>query len=145
VGAYAEHLVCSNGMTSDAYFARFVFRHHQGNINWDEATQNAFLAVMSGSRGKLTRFAGLLNRLKQKDLTVPDLAEIRKSHLTELASGMWGKVVDQFLTGRTHNGFALLDACTRVFWHNEKQSYADFRNNSYATDALVQYAERLRN
>ena len=31
VGAYAEHLVCLNGMTSDAYFARFVFRHHQGN------------------------------------------------------------------------------------------------------------------
>ena len=28
VGAYAEHLVCSNGMTSDTYFARFVFRHH---------------------------------------------------------------------------------------------------------------------
>ena len=30
VGAYAEHLMCSNGMTSDAYFARFVFQHTRG-------------------------------------------------------------------------------------------------------------------
>ncbi len=30
VGAYAEHLVCSNGMTSEMYFARFTFKHQKG-------------------------------------------------------------------------------------------------------------------
>jgi len=60
VGAYAEHLICSNGMTSELYFARFTFRHHQGNISWDEQTGLAFQTVMSGSRAKLTNFAGIL-------------------------------------------------------------------------------------
>jgi hypothetical protein len=46
VGAYAEHLVCLNGMTSELYFARFTFRHHQGNIDWDQQTAGAFRTLM---------------------------------------------------------------------------------------------------
>jgi hypothetical protein len=52
VGAYAEHLVCLNGMTSEMYFARFTFKHHQGNISRDEQTEKACAAIMPASQAK---------------------------------------------------------------------------------------------
>ena len=143
VGAYAEHLVCSNGMTSEMYFSKFTFRHHQGNINWDEQTEQAFTALLPGSRAKLAKFANTLFKLKSKQLTVPDLKLIREEYLTDLSISLWGKVIDKFLIDEANNAFGLLDACTNIFWHNEKQSFADYRNNSYTTDAMVSFAQRL--
>jgi hypothetical protein len=143
VGAYAEHLVCSNGMTSDMYFSRFTFRHHQGNINWDEQTEQAFTALLPGSKAKLTKFANTLFKLKSKHLTVPDLKVIREDYLKDLTISIWGKVVDRFLSKETNNAFGLLDACTNTFWHNDKQSFADYRNNSYATDAMINFSRIL--
>jgi hypothetical protein len=143
LGAYAEHLVCFNGMTSDTYFSRFVFRHHRGNINWDDQTERAMSAVLSGSRAKLTAFATNLRRLQDRNLLMGDLAQIRNQHLSSLSVSAWGKIVDRFLTDEKHNAFGLLDACTRVFWHNEKQAYSDYNNNSYATDAMLDYARSL--
>ena len=143
VGAYAEHLVCSNGMTSETYFARFTFRHQRGNINWDEQTEEAFKAVMAGSRTRLARFASILSSLQRKDLTIPDLRVIRGEHLDSLTVSAWGKVMDRYLAHEKHNAFGLLDACTWIFWHNEKQSYADYGNNTYATDGMVEFASTL--
>jgi hypothetical protein len=143
IGAYAEHLVCSNGMTSDMYFARFTFKHHQGNVNWDEQTEQAFQALIPQSRARLIKFAQMLTRLKNKPLAVPDLKTLRDEHLKDLSTGTWGKVIDQFIRKENNNAFGFLDACTNVFWHNEKQSYSDYRNNSYATDALLTYARNL--
>ncbi len=143
VGAYAEHLVCSNGMTSETYFARFTFRHHKGNINWDEETGRAFTALMPGSRAKLTRFAGTLQKLQRKPLTVADLRLMRTEHLNGLSVSAWGRILDRFLAHEKHTGFGLLDACTRIFWQNEKQSFSDYANNSYVTDGLVEFAARL--
>lgn len=143
VGAYAEHLVCSNGMTSEMYFARFTFRHHLGNINWDEQTGNAFRTLMQGSQAKLTRFAGLLRTMRQHSLSVPDLKALRGEHLKDLSPSTWGRVLDRYLLHEQHHAFGLLDACTYIFWHNEKQTITDYRNNSYATDALVRFASTL--
>ena len=143
LGAYAEHLVCSNGMTSETYFARFVFRHHKGNINWDDQTERAFASVMAGSRAQLTGFASTLQKLQRKTMTVDDLKILRKEHLGGLSVSNCGKVMDRYLLHEKHTAFGLMDACTRIFWHNEKQSYADYVNNSSATDGLVEYAAKL--
>src|ERR1041385_3543226 len=143
VGAYAEHLICGNGLTSETQFTRFSFRHHQGNINWDEETSRAFNTIMPGSKAKLVRFANMLSKLKRKDLTTTNLKLLREEYLSDLSVNAWGKVVDRFLCHEKHNAFGLLDACTRIFWHNEKQSFGDYRNNSYVTDAMVDYSEKL--
>lgn len=142
VGAYAEHLICANGMTSDLYFARFTFRHHQGNINWDDQTEQAFGTIMPGSRAKLTRFAQTLAQLKSKLLSVAGMRKIREEHLNDLSPGIWGRIVDRFLIHEQHHAFGLLDACTYTFWHNKNQSISDYRNNSYVTDALMNFASR---
>jgi hypothetical protein len=143
IGAYAEHLVCSNGMTSDMYFARFTFKHHLGNVNWDDQTEQAFQALLPNSRIRLVKFAQMLTRLKSKPLGVPELKILREEHLKDMSTGTWGKVMDQFLRKEAPNAFGFLDACTGTFWHNEKQTYSDYRNNSYATDALMNYARQL--
>ena len=143
VGAYAEHLICGNGMTSETHFTRFSFRHHRGNINWDEETTRAFNTIMPGSRGKLVRFAGTLSKLNRSELSTVNLKQLREDYLSDLSVNAWGKVVDRFLSHEKHNAFGLLDACTRVFWHNEKQSFGDYRNNSYVTDAMVDYSNKL--
>ena len=145
IGMYAEHLVCSNGMTSETYFSRFTFRHHQGNINWSEQVESALTTILSGSREKLISFASNLNKLKRKRIDTSDLCQIRENHLSNFSVTHWGKIIDRFLTCEEHTAFGLMDACTRVFWHNEKQSYSDYRNNSDATDSLIRYSERLLN
>ena len=143
VGMYAEHLVCSNGMTSETYFARFTFRHHQGNIDWDEQITNAFQALLPASRARLAKFAGSLRKLKNKEVATQDLKLMREEYLSELNVTSWGRVVDRFLLHEQPNAFGLLDACTRVFWHNERQSFTDYRNNNYATDSLINFSQKL--
>jgi hypothetical protein len=143
VGMYAEHLVCSNGMTSELYFARFTFRHHQGSLNWDDETQRAFTTLMPGSKGRLTRFANTLHKLKSKELTIPDLRVLRKDHLNDLSVTLWGRVMDRYLSQEPQDAFGFLDACTATFWHSERESISDYRNNSYATNAMVIFANRL--
>ena len=143
VGMYAEHVICSNGMTSDTYFNRFVFKHHQGNINWDEQVEQAFRTILPGARSKLFKFAKTLYQLQNKSVTINDLKLIRSDYLSNLAVNNWGKVVDRFLSDEAHNAFGLLDACTRVFWHNDKQTFTDYKNNTYATDGLVNYSQTL--
>ena len=144
VGAYAEHLVCSNGMTSETYFSRFVFRHHKGNISWDDETTKAFLTVMQGSRARLAKLAGTLRELRGRSMAVQDLKVIRAEHLKQLTVSSWGRVVDRFLGHEQHTAFGLLDACTRIFWHSEKQGYGDYVNNSYATDGMIEFASKIR-
>jgi hypothetical protein len=143
VGMYAEHLICSNGMTSDMYFAKFSFRHNQGNLSWNDETQKAFDLLLPNSQTRLTRFAKALNTLKQKDLTMPDMQEIREKHLSALSVSQWGKIVDRYLSHEEHNAFGMLDACTQTFWHNEKQTHSDYRNNSLSTDGMITYAQQL--
>lgn len=143
VGMYAEHLVCSNGMTSEMYFARFTFRHNQGNIDWSEQTEKAFALLLPTSRTRLTRFANALHSLKQKQLAMTDLKTIREAHLKDLSPSLFGKVIDRYLIHEEHTAFGLMDACTRVFWHSEKQTFTDLRNNSLSTDGLIAYAQAL--
>ncbi len=85
----------------------------------------------------------MLHRLKNKPLTVQDLKVLREEHLKDLSVGTWGRIVDRYLIHEPHHAFGLLDACTQTFWHNEKQSITDYRNNSYATDAMMAFANRL--
>lgn len=143
VGMYAEHVVCSNGMTSDMYFAKFTFRHKQGNISWSDETQKAFELLLPNSQTRMTRFAKALNTLKGKMMTIADMQEIREKHLSSLSVSQWGKIVDRYLSHESHTAFGILDACTQVFWHNEKQTYTDLRNNSISTDGMIGYAQHL--
>lgn len=145
VGMYAEHLVCSNGMTSSLYFSRFTFKHNQGNFNWNEQIESAFKTILPHSEDKLIEFANSLRRLKSKNLDTNSLKHIRKEFLSDLSISSWGKIVDQFLLNEQHNGFGLLDACTNIFWHNKKQNYSDYKNNSYATDSMLKYANTYLN
>lgn len=145
VGMYAEHLVCSNGMTSETHFPRFTFRHHQGNIDWDEQTTKAFKALLPGSRQRLAKFASCLGRLKNKVMTTRELQTLRQEYLSDLSVNAWGRVVDRMLLHEEHTGFGLLDACTRVFWHNDRQTFADYRNNTYTTDSLINFSLTLQN
>lgn len=143
VGAYAEHVVCSNGMTSEMYFARFTFKHHQGNVNWEAQVEEAFKTLLQGSRTRLSRFAKTLLALRSRSLSLADLKAIRGEFLTDLSVSLWGRVMDRYLAHEEHHGFGLLDACTYVFWHNDRQTISDYRNNTYATDAMIGFANRL--
>lgn len=143
IGMYAEHVICSNGMTSDMYFAKFTFRHHQGNLSWNEETQKAFDLLLPNSQTRLLRFAKALNSLKEKPLAMSDMRTIRESHLSELSVSHWGKIVDRYLSHEEHTAFGLLDACTQTFWHGKKQTYTDIRNNSLATDGMIGYSQIL--
>jgi len=143
VGAYVEHLVCSNGMTSETFFSRFTFRHQKGNIDWDEQTEKAFLTLLPTSKSKLSHMAFTLGKLNRKMLTIPDLQLLRKEFLKEFNHSSWGKVMDRYLLYEKHTAFGLLDAATRIFWHNEKPTITDYRNNTYSTDAMLTFAQRL--
>lgn len=145
VGMYADHLVCSNGMTSATYFSRFTFKHNQGNFNWNEQVEGAFRSILPNSEKKLVAFAESLRKLKSKPVDTNSLQHIRKDFLSDLSVSSWGKVVDRWLLNEEHNAFGLLDACTQIFWHNAKQNYSDYKNNTYATDSLIKYSDMFLN
>lgn len=143
VGMYSEHVICSNGMTSNQYFSSFVFKHTKGNIDWQQSIEEAFKVLIPDSESKLTTFANQLRILNSKVLSVDDLGLLRENYLNDLPLTTWGKVIDRFLMKEEKTGMGLLDASTNILWHGKKQTYSDFRNNSLITDKLIDYSISL--
>jgi len=140
---FANRLACLNGMTSKNYFFEKRFKHDNTSIEW-EKEMDGIVNVMHNASQNLVDFTNACKSLSQLGgLNMTELHTIRSKHIPNLPVTTFGKIMDKYLLEpeyETQTGWDFLNASTNLFWHNKKQTSADYTNNQYVTDGLLEYA-----
>jgi len=139
-----KRFLCDNGMLSGEFFARVSFKHTTGSQSedWREVVRQG-LRLVHRAPADLSRFCGGLRRLRQAQTSDKRLREAL-GLFPQLGDAAVGRIMRRYAEHEEPTMFGLLNAGTRVFWHNPKQTAADWSHNDAFVTELVKYAnERL--
>ena len=142
VSLFANRLVCSNGMLVPQYFTRKRFKHDSLSAGWEEEVHRALSMIQLAGAG-LIRFAKVASYLTQYELGSEQLKHIRSNVLDRLPTGIWGKVMDQYLLSEDLTAWGLLNAGTFVSWHREKATIQDFNHNELISSKMIGFAQEI--
>ncbi len=137
---FLNRLICLNGMVSRKEFMNYRFRHQPQSQDW----QNDLGEVISileniPMEDYMSNFRNLL-----EPLDIDKLADIRVNHIPKLSTSTFGKTLDNFLVDNDmykQRGWDFLNSATNILWHNKKQTSADFNNNAYVVEGMLNYAK----
>ena len=138
---FINRLICLNGMLSKKMFNTFRFRHTQDNSEWHEEAENAFRYIQSGPEKVKEWSIAAGNLLEPIDLS--NLSRIRQHWIKDLPVTTYGKVMDHFWENEERTGWGFLNAGANVLWHG-KPTVAQYDNNAYFTDKMLEYAGELQ-
>ena len=149
----AYRLACLNGMLSANSFSSFKFKHGPESDNYEEEVKKA-TKMLEGGPKQLRAFATACNNLN-RTITLDDLADIRTNVIPDIPTSIYGKIVDEYFSGMKNREESLdsktgiwtgsymntawdfLNASTRVLWHNDKTTVADYKHNQYIVDNMM--------
>ena len=141
---FANRLACLNGMTSKVHFFDRRFKHDNTSVEWAKELEG-IVNVMHNASQNLVDFAGACKKLNEMGrLNTIQLAAIRSEYIPGLPVTIFGKIMDKYLMESDYEeqtGWDLLNASTNLLWHNKKGTAADYDNNQYITDGLLEYAK----
>jgi hypothetical protein len=139
----AYRLACLNGMVSQDNFFSYRFKHDQNSEGWERDIARAsdmFLNAEESLESFCTNAKPLLS-----SVNLQKLETIRKGYIRDLPVTTWGKIVDEYLLNEDEYQestlWNFLNAGTKILWHNDKPTVADYKNNQYFTDRLMQYGK----
>ena len=147
---FAYRLLCKNGMMSKKIFQSYRFKHTNKHENWAEELEKAG-EILQHAKTNVKQFAATCSKLTTDAITINDIGKIRKSYLPKLSVSAFGQVIDQIYNDEYYKedqiitSWDLLNACTHVLWHKEKQTVADYKNNDYVTTSLLNYSKEQLN
>ena len=136
----AFRLECLNGMMSNNTFFSYKFKHDKNSEGFDKEIEKAG-KLFHNADGKLETFANNCNQLLTS-INIDDLSNIRKNYIPNIPVTTFGKIADEFMLKDEYKETAwdFTNAATRILWHNEKPTVADYKNNQYVVDQMFQYA-----
>lgn len=143
---FAYRLLCKNGMMSKQIFQSYRFKHTNKHDNWAEELEKAG-EILQHAKTNVKQFATTCSKLTTDSITINDVGNIRKNYLSKLPVSTFGQVVDQIYNDEYYQddqditSWDLLNACTHVLWHKEKQTVADYKNNDYVTTGMFNYSK----
>ena len=138
-----KRFLCDNGMLSGEFFARVSFKHSGEEGRWKELVRQGF-SIITDADMNMQKFVRGLRLLKQTRITDGILRKVW-FHQFSLGDSNTGKVINRYLSSEEPTLYGLLNAGSYVFWHNQKMTGADFKNNDSFTTKLLEYAfEHLR-
>ena len=138
-----KRFLCDNGALSGEFFSRVSFRHVKGESSdeaqsWKEVVRKG-LSVVGHVPENLIRFAQGLRALKSQGMSDDHLREVWK-RMPSIGDSIMGKIMARYVEHEEPTLYGFMQAGTNVFWHNEKMTSADFRNNDTFTTELLTYA-----
>ena len=139
-----KRFLCDNGLLSGEFFARVSFKHTTGSQSedWREVVRQG-LRLVHRAPADLSRFCQGLRRLRQAQTSDKRLREAL-GLFPQFGDAAVGKIMRRYAEHEEPSLYGLLNAGTNVFWHNPKQTAADWGHNEAIVTGLVQYAhERL--
>ena len=134
----AYRLECLNGMMSKSIFSSFRFKHDFNSKNFKEEMDRAN-TMFASSTPRLDLFVNSCNRLATT-VDVSNLESIRTKYIPDLPSSIYGKILDEYWTDEYKStAWDFLNASTKILWHKEKSTVADFKHNQYIVDGMFRY------
>ena len=140
-----KRFLCDNGLLSGEFFARVSFKHTTGSASedWREVVRQG-MTLVHRAPGDLARFCRALRSLRQAQTSDKRLREVW-SLFPQMGDSIVGKVTRRYVDHEEPTLFGLMQAGTNVFWHNPKQTAADWAHNDQFVTALVEYANARLN
>lgn len=139
-----KRFACDNGLLSGEFFARVSFKHTTGSQSedWREVVRQG-MRLVHRAPADLSRFCHALRRLRQAQTSDKRLREVW-ALFPQMGDSIVGKVMRRYIDHEEPTLFGLMQAGTNCFWHNPKQTAADWAHNDAFVTGLVEYAnERL--
>ena len=132
-------LVCTNGIMSKDFFDRYKFKHEPQSENWDENLDKVVSNINSVAiPGRpLDKLVSNLRKLKETQVDIEKLSQIRHQYLPDIPVGLWGQIIDKYTSKKVdYNGWELLNAGTDILWHKDKPTMASYGQNQEIVDGL---------
>mgnify|MGYP003150247251 FL=1 len=141
-------LSCLNGMITNKYGWGYSFRHNRQNVKWENEIRQGALQIAGNMQSdRIDQFARACNQLQQP-LGKSGLARVTAKHIDKLPPLRYGQITRQYeidLHEGKHNGSAwdYMQTGTSSLWHRDKMTNADFKNNAYFVDGLLEFGAKL--
>lgn len=142
---YARILECENGWISKNLTNSINFSHRQNNIDWASQVDKFALAMVGdGSKSFMDSMEANINKL-DIDLDADMLRLYRHKYLSkkDLASGIYGQMIDKYWEDNNQTLFGLAQAGTYITTHRDKIKKADFDNNGKIVDSCIAFADDI--
>ena len=127
---------------SGEFFARVSFKHTTGSASedWREVVRQG-MRLVHRAPADLSRFCAALRRLRQAQTSDKRLREAL-GLFPQLGDGHVGRIVRRYAEHEEPTLYGLLNAGTQVFWHNPKQTAADWCAQRGVRDGALRVRQR---
>ena len=143
-GLHLERLLCTNGMCTNHGLSSVRILHDKSNAKWQDEVEK-ILGLIDGSQEQVS---SMMNAFSEMDRSILDegmLRHIANNVIPGISDGTFGKIYRKFSKDNKGNSSTVWDfynACTDVLWKNPNQTKADFSNNAYVTDRMIEFTNK---
>jgi len=137
---FAYRVACTNGMLSKHNFAEYIFKHDVHNKEWKHEIEKSS-KVLAHASEDVKSFATKCSKLSDTYMDLNSIGEARQKQLSNFGVTDFGKIIDRYLVEdqyEKYSGWDLLNSGTDIFWHNKKQTVADFKKNKEWVDGCLE-------
>ena len=144
-GLHLERLICTNGMVTNHGLDSVRILHDKSNAKWEDDVEKILGLIDSSGE----QVSGMMSAFSEMDRSILDEAMLRQiatNVIPNISDSTFGKIYRNFSKETKGNNNATVwdfyNACTNVLWHNPTQTRADFTNNAYVTDRMIDFANK---
>ena len=143
-GLHLERLICANGMVTNHSLNSVRILHDKSNAKWENDVEKILGLIDSSGE----QVSGMMSAFSEMDRSILDegmLRHIANNVIPGISDGTFGKIYRKFSKDNKGNSSTVWDfynACTDVLWKNPNQTKADFTNNAYVTDRMIEFTNK---
>ena len=144
-GLHLERLICTNGMVTNHGLDSVRILHDKSNAKWENDVEK-ILGLIDSSDNQVSNMMSAFSEMDRSILDEAMLRQIATNVIPNISDSTFGKIYRNFSKETKGNNNATVwdfyNACTNVLWHNPTQTKADFTNNAYVTDRMIDFANK---
>ena len=139
-------VICTNGMMSHQYLPGIKILHNLSNETKYEQELGRIESMLETGISNTSTIRLAFTEMHQSYLDTDMIGQIRRNHIDKLPTNIFGKCLDKFIqdpiNGHSATVWDLYNAFTGQLWHEENESIANFKWNSYVTDGFINFADK---
>ena len=144
-GLHLERLICTNGMVTNHGLGSVRILHDKSNAKWENDVEK-ILGLIDSSDNQVSNMMSAFSEMDRSILDEAMLRQIATNVIPNISDSTFGKIYRNFSKETKGKDNATVwdfyNACTNVLWHNPTQTKADFTNNAYVTDRMIDFANK---
>ena len=137
-------VICTNGMMSHQFLPGIKILHNLSNEDkYMQELGRIESMLNTGIENNLVVKPAFIE-MNQSYLDADMITVLRREYIKDLPTNTFGKCIDKFtkdpISGHTATVWDFYNAFTAQLWHEENDSVATFKWNSYVTDGFINFA-----